>query len=221
VTLISGKINTNYTCDNSCYESECSECIIRIDLSKSFGIIGGILKLGISSRIFSSSSSLLLLGRSTSSFHFIDVEDNGYLSLNYMRIIFVGEMRSMILVRGGSVCMKCMKIIDERWIGPLIEIFEANSTINIEIYKMSIKKSYYECTNIKSGSNEYKSSIIFIENMSREIINLNISNCLFQENIINLFYNESGNGNICCFSSLKSSSLFNIYIDIYFIFLFY
>jgi hypothetical protein len=171
-------------------------------------MMGGILKYGISNTFYSSK-----LFSSFFSFYFADIDDNGHLSLNDIKITFVGEMQSMICIRSGNVDIKYMKINNEKWIEPLIEVYGIKSTnIIIEILMSNISESNYTCKSEKSSA--CKSGIIYISKMSISNILLNISNCLFTKNIFNLFYNDNGYGNACHFSSIyeTSSMTYNIII---------
>jgi hypothetical protein len=223
VSLISKGPNTSYVCEFNCSEIYCIKCIMEITLSKSFRMIGGILKYGNCNKISFCPSS---------SFYFVDINDNGYFSLSDIKLIFVGKMKSMIYIRGGSLCIEYMNVINESWIQPLIEVYGIISSIIIELHGNNISNCDYTYSNIESEISTYKSAIIFIDNMSTEDILLNISNCLFYKNIINLFYNDSGYGNICHYYSLnKSSSIlfflfiqlknFTVYFIIFFFFFFF
>jgi hypothetical protein len=198
VTLISYNINTSYTFDYKCYELECSKYIIKITSSKSFKMIKGILKYGIFNTSLTSSSSHL--------FYFVDISDDGYLSLSYINLIFVGMMKSMIYMRGGTVYIEKMKIINEEWVEPLIEIYETVSSIIVEIYMINIIKcNYCSYSNIESPEkHSYKSGIIFISDESTKNVLVNISNCLLDNIVSNLFYN--GKGGIFHFSGLSEKS---------------
>jgi hypothetical protein len=217
VTLISDGINTSYVCDYKCYESKCMEYIIKITLSKSFQMIGGILKYGTPRTFFSSSfflsssphSSLSSSLSSTlfwSSFHFAEVDDKGYLLLRYIRLMFVGKMKSMIFIKGGSVCIEFMKIRNEEWIQPLIEAYGITSSVNIEIYMSNITDCNYACTSLEASEGSFKSGVLYIDNRSTKAIMLNISNCLFYNNVMNLFYDGDGKGNSCDFYSTNQAS---------------
>jgi hypothetical protein len=196
VNLISDGDNTSYVLDFNCSKDVCSRFILEITLSKSFKIIGGILKYG-NSEIHSFSKS---------SYYFVDINDEGYFSMSHIRLIFFGKMKSMIFIKGGSVCIEYVNIIEEGWIQPLIEVWGIKSSIILELYENNIVNCNYSYVNIESESSTYKSSIIFIHNTSKEDISLNISTCLFDKNVINLFYNDSGYGNICHYSSLNETS---------------
>jgi hypothetical protein len=217
ISLISKGYNTTYICDYECHRKECTKFILKISLSDSFRIMRGILKYGIYNTSSSSSTSTLLSSyppsfSSVSSFYFADICDNGYLLLNNVRLIFVGKMKSMINIRGGSVCIEYMRIINEEWVEPLIEVYGNVSSIIVEIYKSYvIGSNYTSYGDNETGGYIYKSGIVFINKLSNKEINLNISNCLFNKNIFILYYNENGCGNVCYFSSLcKSSSMVNI-----------
>jgi hypothetical protein len=219
------------------------EYILEIKSSQSFEMIGGILKYGISniststklssnfpsnsssskslSSTYSSSLSPWSFFFNDNSFHFICVNDNGYLLMSEMKLIFEGKMKSMIYIRGGIVCMEYVKVNNEEWVEPLIEVYKIISRIIIEMYKNIIKNCnyHYECIN---SACIYKSAIIFIDKMNEENENLNINiwNCVFNNNIINLFYDDSGNGNLFHFlSKNKTSSIIYYYLfECYFFF---
>jgi hypothetical protein len=197
VSLISSGINTSYMC----YYNENFDYIMKINQSKSFQMLKGTLKYKVGNSL---SSSLLL----SSSFYFININEESYLLLSYIKIIFGEQMSSMICIESGSVYIEYMKIVNEKWIQPLIEVNKSMSSIIIEIYMSSIIKSNYTSQEDieSSGSYKYKSGIIYICNTSISNIILNISNCLFNKNILNLFYNDSGNGNFFHFSGLCETS---------------
>jgi hypothetical protein len=202
-------------------------------------MIGGILKYGISNPITttiitsSSSSSLPSSSLSSSSspsfvdnsFHFICVDDEGYLLLSKMRLIFLGRMKSMIYIRGGVVCMEYIKINNEEWGEPLIEAYEMDWRIRIEIYMNIIKKCNYGFLRVKkeSSSLKYKSAILFINEMSTKNVNINISNCIIKKDIINIFYDDKGNGNLYHFSNRNetSSIIIHYYSIIYYYYYYY
>jgi hypothetical protein len=188
-------------------------------------MINGTLKYGISNNSISQY------------FFFININDNGFLLLNNINVIFISEMDSMIYMGGGSVCIEYMKIINEEWIKPLIEvngnILTTVSSIKIEIYMCTINECNYtytykniekERTSTSTTSTStfiYKSGVIFISKSNSVMIKdllLNISNCLFNKNIVNLFYNDSGYGSICRFSNVcEKSSMMHFFLLILFI----
>jgi hypothetical protein len=130
---------------------KCFEYIINLTESKSLNIIKGTLKYGISNISISQN------------FFFININDNGFLLLNNINVIFISKMDSVIYIGGGSVCIEYMKIANEEWIKPLIEVNEniltkssssssssalstTSLSIKIEIYMCTINQCNYTCT---------------------------------------------------------------------------
>jgi hypothetical protein len=190
VTLVAD-INTSYTLDHGVYI-----LIINLTSSKSFNITNGLLKCGASHI-----SSLL---------YFIHVNDNSYFTMYLMEVMFSGKMNSIIYIKGGTVCVEGCKIINQKWIKPLIDVYAIMSPVIVNFILNNISKCDYICV----GELQYKSGVIYMSNESKEDLKVNISCCSFLENSLNLLYNDSGLGGIGCFYgfSFGSSMLNKFYI---------
>jgi hypothetical protein len=148
--------------------------------------------------------------------YFIHIDNNSYLTMYLIDIKFLGKMKNMIYIKGGTICIEGSKIINENWVEPLIEVEAITSGVIINFFSNNINNCNYTC--IKSIP--YKSGIIFISDVSTENLMLNISYCIFYENTFNLFYNDSGFGNICCFYSKSITSSMLIIFCLIFMFMF-
>jgi hypothetical protein len=111
-----------------------------------------------------------------------------------IEINFLGKMKSVIYVEGGIVCMESIKIIRQQWIEPLIDVKAIISSVVINFFFNIITNCNYTCEALP-----YKSGIIFVSDSNLEDIMLNISYCSFDENTLNLYYNDSGFGGACYF----------------------
>jgi hypothetical protein len=110
----------------------------------------------------------------------------------------------------GTVCIEKMKINNQHWIYPLIEV---NATVTgpgltVEFISSNITNCKYD-----DITPPYKSAIIFFTNNSIQKLNMTISFSLFENNNIDL--TSSGYGGLSYFYSRSLESCF------FFLFLFF
>jgi hypothetical protein len=109
-----------------------------------------------------------------------------------IEIKFLGPMKCVIFMKGGNLWIESLKIIKQKWIEPLIDVYAVTSSIVLNFFLNNITKCDYGWG---ESSSLYKSGVIFVSDLSSEKMILNISYCFFYENTFNLFYDENSFGN--------------------------
>jgi hypothetical protein len=167
-TLLGGT-NTNYTCTFS------NNYIINISTERLFNMSGGILKCG-----------------GSTSYNFAVVEYNtAHFSIHKMEIVFLSDLDSFILIKGGTVSIIGVKIQNQKqyWVNPLVEVIPSISIVNVEFHFNNIIECAYNCNNLYHWS-----SIIEFRGTGSYSVNVNISFCLFYNNSFSLFDGNSFKG---------------------------
>jgi hypothetical protein len=185
VVLVAG-INTVYTCSYT----ETFMSILNVSESKSFAMEGGVLQFGTS--------------RSPSiNYYFSWVSGIGAsMRISYMEIQFMSEMNSLVNVEGGSLILEHVMLENEvvGWVHPLIHVKHSVSFVTVELISCSVSDCEY-----KYGGTEWnKSSVVYFFNDSTadQAFFLNISSCVFCNDILNMSGLDYGGG-ICRINSFN------------------
>jgi hypothetical protein len=161
--------------------------VLNITGSKSFTIKGGFLKYG----------------NGNLNYHFMIVSGTGgaSLCLSGVEIEFVSAMNSTMLVFGGKVTLKDVKInnqLDTNWVSPLVFSHSNTSSVTINFHSCLITNSSYENAD---SSYERSAVVYFIDQTSAtQSITLNMSFCLCLNNTFNW------DGGVSLFCSYNESS---------------
>jgi hypothetical protein len=183
--------NTSYICSyDGGYKS-----ILNLTSSQSFNISGGVLNLGVSSL-------------SDTTLYFIQVNNNGYLTLFCVDIRFIGEMNNVIYMTGGTICIEKVKINKQFWIYPLIEVdvIMPEFGATIEFLSSDITKCMYL---YNEKTSPYKSAIIFFTKTSTQKLNMTMLSSSFLNNNFSHSGSSSPSGSVCHFQGESSLSGIN------------
>jgi hypothetical protein len=153
--------------------------ILNLTESVSFTINGGILKCA---PVFDISLFLIIVSSETAT-----------LTVSNAEIVFIGEMNSLLYMVGGTIVISKLKIDNQRWVSPLIDISPTNLTASLSFSSCNITNSVYQY----SGPGfPYKSAVIFFNNKSNNIYNLSLTSSLFENNSFSLAITSYGFGGV-------------------------
>jgi hypothetical protein len=147
-------------------------------------------------------------------YYFIIVDGTGGASLCLLgvEIEFVSAMNSTVLILGGEVTLKDVKInnqLDTNWVSPLVFSHSNTSSVTVNLHSCTITNSNYKNADLLRD----RSAVVYFINKTTatQSITLNISFCLCLNNTFNSSYDIWGGGYSLFYCYNESASMWGFF----------